>query len=890
MATTSLGSLLLTARQSLQTGEPERAVDLARQALNIEPASILAFFVLGSAHAALSAHADAAAAFRRVVQLTAGSRPDTQRHHLHVAAAQNMLLESKHALPSSWIPTLNDARRLATVQQSIQAAVAQFSSPPRVLVCGGMGLEAVMAAQAGAAAVSILCLGNPLAASLSAELAAASGCGDRVVAAASTAELRQGLGSAAAHHSNSTLLVLADALTCSINWRQLAEQVAAVAPLLGTEVAVLPHEVHMRACLVHCAPAVVLNEVDACALSEVTGGLHFEAANQALPRSSRSVCLPGYQHTALTAATTLLAVRMAALLPSTLVAAGGSFPAGAPEAHGATMQLQVSAAGPADALCWWYEQLLLPGGAEGAAGNAAGGCLRLSADPDSCMRQEAALQPHVWQHLEFLDHSWLAAGQQVEVKVCCCLPPQSTAAAEAAVAAAATGLQSLGLAAASSAAPEAPPMPGWAVSPQFNVLLAGSSGGGGVQARKMQLAVPQPSVAAAMPPYHASMLNDSRRTSAYRDGIAGSLQQAAGREKGRQAPEGHAAGEPPLVLDIGSGSGLLCLLACQAGAQHVVGCERVPELNALAGELLHANGMADRVSLVPKLSRQLAVATATAGGGTADMPRHASVLLHEIFGTDPFSEGVMPTLVHAKQQLLQPGATLAPCKLHIITAVATSTSLHRLLRPPATVCGGRICTAALRELAPQKVDCQAGQVSDLFLLTEPCCVLSVDFEAAELELEGSSTVLLECLPQPWPLAAWAAAMQAASDSTPAAGPPSNADENSQVGRHELAPGTHGAGLYALSWFEIEFAGGVTGSSAPHLQHSEHWQQVVQPLEGNVADAVLRSLQRPGAITCGDGAASEVEALVLTAGWTVDRLWFKLEGIAAAGSSSDENES
>lgn len=310
MAKTSLGSLLLNARQSLQTGQvgvvcvehawqdvhlmvckhiscqarrrlhppphqlqfafrdwymqPERAVDLARQALDIDSVSILAFFVLGSAHAALSAHAEAAAAFRRVVQLTAGSQPDTQRHHLHVAAAQNMLLESKHALPSSWIPTLNDARRLATVEQSIRAAVAQFSSPPRVLVCGGMGLEAVMAAQAGAAAVSILCLGNPLAASLSAELAAASGCGDRVVAAASTAELRQRLACDAAHHSNSTLLVLADALACSINWRQLAEQVAAGAPLLGTEVTVLPHEVHMRACLVHCPPAVALNEVRVC--------------------------------------------------------------------------------------------------------------------------------------------------------------------------------------------------------------------------------------------------------------------------------------------------------------------------------------------------------------------------------------------------------------------------------------------------------------------------------------------------------------------------------------------------------------------------------------------------------------------------------------------------
>ena len=75
----------------------------------------------------------------------------------------------------------------------------------------------------------------------------------------------------------------------------------------------------------------------------------------------------------------------------------------------------------------------------------------------------------------------------------------------------------------------------------------------------------------------------------------------------------------------------------------------------MAARLLAANGCADRVTILPKHSRDLTVAggggaasdaaaaapgsTAGAGGAAADLPRRADMLMHEIFGTDPFSEG-----------------------------------------------------------------------------------------------------------------------------------------------------------------------------------------------------------------------------------------------------------
>ena len=61
--------------------------------------------------------------------------------------------------------------------------------------------------------------------------------------------------------------------------------------------------------------------------------------------------------------------------------------------------------------------------------------------------------------------------------------------------------------------------------------------------------------------------------------------------------------------------------------------------------------------------------------------------------------GVIPSLLHAREHLLAPGAVLAPCSVRVIAAVAASPTQHRLLRPPSTVCGGAVTTRTLRQLA-----------------------------------------------------------------------------------------------------------------------------------------------------------------------------------------------
>jgi hypothetical protein len=285
----------------------------------------------------------------------------------------------------------------------------------------------------------------------------------------------------------------------------------------------------------------------------------------------------------------------------------------------------------------------------------------LSADPQHSSREQAFLQPHVWQHLQYLNHRQLAPGQILQV--CCSLasPAYSAAASEAMQALSLTGS---GRDLTGTAAPPGPDPP---LALQLDVLLVGSQAEmEAAEGDSLLLSVPaeQSAIAAAVPLYHTTMLNDSERTVAYREGIAAAMQQAAEQAALR------GSSQAPLVLEIGSGSGLLCLLACSAGARHVVGCERLPELQAAAEQLLAANGMADRVTILPKHSKELTVAAdpevaTTAGAAAAaaaaaaavegattavqeanaapapaaNLPRRADVLIHEIFGTDPFSEG-----------------------------------------------------------------------------------------------------------------------------------------------------------------------------------------------------------------------------------------------------------
>lgn len=139
----------------------------------------------------------------------------------------------------------------------------------------------------------------------------------------------------------------------------------------------------------------------------------------------------------------------------------------------------------------------------------------------------------------------------------------------------------------------------------------------------------------ADPVEHARMLHDHRRTGDFVAAI-------------------RAAVRPDdVVLDIGTGSGVLAVAAARAGARHVYAVE-ASDIAEVAARVFEANGVADRITLIRGWSRQV------------DLPEPATLLVAEVIGNEPFEEEILETTLDARRRLLAPGARLIPRSLTVL--------------------------------------------------------------------------------------------------------------------------------------------------------------------------------------------------------------------------------
>ena len=136
-----------------------------------------------------------------------------------------------------------------------------------------------------------------------------------------------------------------------------------------------------------------------------------------------------------------------------------------------------------------------------------------------------------------------------------------------------------------------------------------------------------------VPAWHFAMIDDRKRNGAYDAAI-------------RRAVPGKR------VLDIGTGSGLLAMMAARAGAASVTTCEAVVVLADHAREIIARNGFARSVTVIGKPSTELAVGR--------ELTQRAQVLITETFASSLIGEGALPTLEHAHEHLLMQDATVIP--------------------------------------------------------------------------------------------------------------------------------------------------------------------------------------------------------------------------------------
>ncbi|XP_076121605.1 protein arginine N-methyltransferase 7 [Alosa pseudoharengus] len=215
---------------------------------------------------------------------------------------------------------------------------------------------------------------------------------------------------------------------------------------------------------------------------------------------------------------------------------------------------------------------------------------------------------------------------------------------------------------------------------------------------------------------YADMLHDRDRNVKYYQGIKAAVERVKAR------------GEKVIVLDIGTGTGLLSMMAVTAGADYCYSVEVFKPMADAAISIVKKNGFADKIKVINKHSTEVTV------GPDGDMLTRANVLVTELFDTELIGEGALPSYEHAHMHLVQRGCEAVPHRGTVYAQLVESERLwswtqlqpvevddDKRLMPPSAVgcCAG----------APSVCDIQLSQVPPhSFTPLGPLCTMfSVDF-------------------------------------------------------------------------------------------------------------------------------------------------------------------
>ncbi len=224
------------------------------------------------------------------------------------------------------------------------------------------------------------------------------------------------------------------------------------------------------------------------------------------------------------------------------------------------------------------------------------------------------------------------------------------------------------------------------------------------------------------PLWHIAMMNDHPRNDAFREALDRSI----------------ASGD--LVFEVGAGSGLLAMMAADAGAAQVVTCEAAPAVAAAAAEIVQANGFEDRVTVLAKTSNQVRIPD--------DLPAQADVIVAEVLSSEFVGEGVLASLDDARRRLLRPGGRMIPAGGAIMLALISAASVAAEMLRVDRVAGYDL--SAFNRITSRKIDLRSDGQS-VRLLSAGVPAFDFDFQsgaaptARAVTLEIPATAAGSCL-------------------------------------------------------------------------------------------------------------------------------------------------
>jgi protein arginine N-methyltransferase 1 len=197
---------------------------------------------------------------------------------------------------------------------------------------------------------------------------------------------------------------------------------------------------------------------------------------------------------------------------------------------------------------------------------------------------------------------------------------------------------------------------------------------------------------------YGSMIADTIRIDAFTRALRGAIRPGA------------------IVMDIGTGPGVMAVLACQLGASRVYAIEPSSVIQ-LAREIAAANDCADKIEFYEDFSTKFTV------------PVRADVIVSDMRGILPLFQSHIPSIADARRRFLAPGGTLIARRDKIWAAVIEAPKQHDNLVGP----WDRNALGQDLNLARRKVlsEFQKVRMSPEDLLTAPALWTTLDYATIE---------------------------------------------------------------------------------------------------------------------------------------------------------------